>query len=260
LFVLKASLGEMKYCSTKQLHKLYGDAKSPSMDCKIQKDKYGDFYLLIPYVCKRKKIPSCEPTNPVSMDPGIRKFGTTYAPNSNESYILGNRWATKITSDLLAIDKIYSELSKKPKREKRLELTLLVYKLRKKVENRKRELHFKCANFLSKHYDLVMLPKLETGKLCIRVKRQLTTKTVRNLLNAGHCKFFDILKDKCWENGSKFLHCREEYTSLTCPCCGALNKCNETYNCSKCKFVQDRDIVGACNILLKGVREESPCS
>jgi putative transposase len=99
-----------------------------------------------------------------------------------------------------------------------------------------------------------MMPKLETKKLVIKAERKLTTKTVRSLLNAGHSEFYNILKDKCWESGVRFLECREDYTSQTCPDCGSLNKCNETYHCKQCGFQNDRDVVGALNILLKGVQ------
>ena len=74
------------------------------------------------------------------------------------------------------------------------------------------------------------------------------------MLQAGHSKFFDTLKDKCWENGSHFLHVKEDYTSQTCPCCGTLNKCNEFFKCKNCSFSHDRDIIGSLNIMLKAVR------
>ena len=109
------------------------------------------------------------------------------------------------------------------------------------------------ASFIAKRYDLVLMPKLDTKNLSMKSHR-LKTKTVRAMLNAGHSKFLESLKDKCWEYGTKFLLVREEYTSQTCPCCGWLNKCNEVYKCQNCNFHHDRDIVGALNIMLKAVR------
>lgn len=82
----------------------------------------------------------------------------------------------------------------------------------------------------------------------------MRTKTVRALLQARHCEFFEYLKEKSRETGTQFLHVREEYTSQTCPNCGCLNKCNEVYKCKSCKFSEDRDITGAFNIMLKAVR------
>lgn len=92
-------------------------------------------------------------------------------------------------------------------------------------------MHDQTASFIAKRYDLVLMAKLETGRLGRKQSRRLRTKTVREMMNAGHSRFFERLKDKCWEHGSKFMHVREEYTSQTCPCCGKLSKCNEVYKC-----------------------------
>ena len=261
LFIFPTLLKDMKYFGTKQLHKIIPEAK-PMMDCKIQKNAFGEYFLIVPYKCiPQKPKKTCE--KPVAVDPGIRKFATTYAPNQEESFMLGNRWATKITEVCLQLDKLYSSkaktktaVDKQPRRKRAIKMAINIK--RKRITHLKQELHYQCANFISKRYDLIMMPKLEAGKLCMKKNRRLTTKTARSFLNAGHGKFFDILKDKCWQNGSHFLHSREEYTSQTCPNCGCLNKCNETYQCKKCHFKNDRDIVGAFNILLKGVREKKP--
>jgi len=252
LFIYKRLLGEMKYFKTKQLHKLIPYIK-PDMDCKIQRSKFGEYFLIIPYVCKPKPLVT-KPKNPVSVDTGIRKYATTYAPNARESFMIGNRWATRIMDILFLIDKLQSVVSKEKDSNKRKVIKRKIISLRKKIHYLKSEMMFKIADFLVKRYDLIMIPKLDTKRLVIKAERRLTTKTARSLLAAGHSRFFGILKDKCWEHGIIFLHCREEYTSQTCPCCGHLNKCNELYKCKDCGFVHDRDIVGALNIMLKGVR------
>jgi transposase len=257
LFVFKTLLGEMKYCGTKQLHKIIPEGK-PLQDCKVQKTEFGEYYLIVPYVCKQKKPAPKEITNPGSGDPGGRKFLTTYSPVQKESFILGNRAASTIMEELLSLDKMISELSKEKDAKKRCKLQGMIRVKRRRVFNLKVEMRFQVANFISKRYDLFMMPKLEVGKLSEKAGRKLKTKAVRQLLNLGHSKFFDTLKDKCWENGSIFLHVREEYTSQTCPCCGALNKCGELYKCKDCGFQHDRDVVGALNIFLKGVRLTNP--
>lgn len=275
LFIFPTFLKEMKYYSTKQLHKIIQTQEEdiiktskskkkdkvvctkPGMDCKIQKSAYGEYFLIVPYVCVPKKEQNkCE--NPVAIDPGVRKFLTTYAPNSRESFMLGNRWATNVTQECLKLDKLCSMHAKEKNVNQREKLKASIKRKRKRISNLKKELQDQCANFISKRYDTIMMPKLEAGKLCIKANRKLSSKTVRSFLNAGHCQFFDKLKDKCWQNGSKFLHVREEYTSQTCPCCGSLKKCNEVYKCGNCGFKHDRDIVGAFNIFLKAVRDTKP--
>lgn len=238
LFLFKSILGEMRYYGTKQLHKLMPAAK-PSMDCRVQKSAYGEYFLVIPYVVK-PKAQKKEFSNPVSIDPGVRKFVTTYSPVSEESYMIGNRWTSTVMQVLLRLDK-----EKDHKKQRRL---------RKRVFYLKKEMHDQTASFIAKRYDLVLMAKLETGRLGRKQSRRLRTKTVREMMNAGHGRFFERLKDKCWEHGSKFMQVREEYTSQTCPCCGRLNRCNEVYKCKGCGFEQDRDMVGALNILLKAVR------
>lgn len=257
LFIFKTLLGEMRYCGTKQLHKIIAGAK-PSHDCKLQKTAYGEYYLIVPYICKQKKPQPTEIENPGAGDPGGRKFLTTYSPIERESFILGNRASSRIMEELLALDKLISNLSAEGDHKKRQKIRRMIKVKRRRVFNLKTELRFQVANFISKRYDLFMMPKLEVGKMSEKATRKLKSKAVRALLHLGHSEFFNTLKDKCWENGSYFLHVREEYTSQTCPCCGHLNKCNETYKCKKCTFQHDRDVVGALNIFLKGVRLTDP--
>ena len=202
LYIFKTILGEMKYYGTKQLHKLMPQTR-PVMDCKIQKTAYGEYFLIIPYIIKSKEFKKTTYENPVSIDPGVRKFLTTYAPNSQESFLIGNRFTTTIMKVLLELDK---ETNSKKK-----------LRLRKRVFYLKKELHHQTANFIAKKYDLVLMPKLDTGKLSQKQTRRLRTKTVRAMLNAGHSTFFKCIKEKCWEHGSKFLHVKEDYTSQTCP-------------------------------------------
>jgi putative transposase len=252
------TIGEVKYYGTKQLHKMIPDSR-PLMDCKVQKNSFGEYFLIVPYKCHQKRdIPKIS-TNPVAVDPGVRKFLTTYAPNAKESMLMGNRWATNITGLLIKLDNMISLSSNEKNMKIKKSLMYKIKRMRKRVFNMKKEMRDQCANFLSKKYDAVLIPKLDVKSLSIKSNRKLKTKTVRNMMNACHGMMFDALKHKCWENGSKFLHVREEYTSQTCPNCGSLNKCNEVYTCKHCGFKHDRDIVGALNILLKAVRTTNPC-
>ncbi len=253
LFVFPDLLGEVKYCKTKQLHKLMPNDK-PDMDCKLQKDAYGDFYLVFSHKVKGKPAPN-EVHKPMAGDPGVRKFLTTYSP-TGDAYMLGNRWASVVMQEALKIDRMMAQHAKEEKRKTRRWLVERIRCARRRIQNLKAELRFQSANFIIKTYDLVMLPKLDVNKLVIKGSRRLTTKTARALLNACHCSFFDTVRAKCWEHGVHFLHVREEYTSKTCPHCGALNDCDEVYRCQGCGFTHDRDLIGALNIMLKTVRTD----
>lgn len=235
---------EFRYYGTKQLHKLIPSSK-PEHDCKIQKSAFGEYFLIVPYTCYGDHVPKVF-NNPISIDVGIRKNMTTYAPNKGESLMIGDRWSSSLMPLLLKLDNLYKDRKANEKEIKRL---------RKKVFYLKKEFRDQAASYISKNYDLVLISKLDTKEMSQKANRRLKTKTVRQMLNIGHSKLFDSLKDKCWEHGSKFLHVGEEYTSQTCPCCGHRKKSgSETYSCSNCGFQQDRDIIGALNILLKAIK------
>ena len=259
LKILGSKLGEMKYRSVKQLKKLFQKQISPLHDCKIQKTAFGEYFLVVPrrVVCKP---PPQEISNPVAGDPGIRKFLTTYAPNSRESFMMGNRWSTDIMKLLVQLDHLYSEKAKNlwTTKKETVMKERLIRRMRKRVFYLKQELRNQCAHFLAKRYDMVLLPKLDVKGLSGLEKRKLKTKTVRAMLQAGHGAFFQAVKSKCEELGCGFMEVPEAYTSQTCPCCGKLNKCGEVYACKECKYRHDRDMTGALNILLRAVRKENP--
>ena len=257
LYIFKKKLGSMKYHSVKQLKKLM-PGKHPIADCKIQKDKYGDFYLILSIKSKcEEKVKKIN--KPVSCDPGVRKFLVTYSPDAQEgSTMYGVRWASVVFPLALQHDTMQSKASKMGGGKAKRSLLKAMVRVRKKIHNLKREMRFQVANDIVKHHDLVMMPKLDSGKLTIKKTRKLTTKVSRTLLMAGHCEFFDLLKRKCFERGKIFLHVSEHYTSQTCPCCGKLSKCNETFHCRACEFTHDRDVVGALNIFLRSLRTEAP--
>jgi putative transposase len=222
----------------------------PDKDCKIQKDAFGDFYLIVPveYVPKRKPK---EIKDVASIDPGIRKYATVYTQEDVTLY--GHQWATKTVEITMRIEKLISKRSKAVNKQKYV-LNCRLQRLRKRLYNLKKEMRHKIANQIVKSADLVLLPKLSTKDLVVRTKRRLTTKTVKNLLCACHGMFFNHVKFKCHELGKHFLEVTEHYTSKTCPCCGNLSKCGEVFKCRKCLFTHDRDAVGALNILLRAVR------
>ena len=67
------------------------------MDCKLQKNAFGEYYLIVPYTVTCKKTPK-EFKNPAACDPGVKKFLTVYAPNDQEAFMMGNKWATTVTN------------------------------------------------------------------------------------------------------------------------------------------------------------------
>lgn len=259
LVIFANELGEMKYCSTKQLHRIVcGKEKRlknsvqihPTADCRLQKDAFGDYYLNVPITITKREP---KQRGIAAIDPGVRKFVTTYSPDKQESWMFGIKFMETLWPLLYRYDKLCSEISQssgtvKCAKEKETK------RIRKRIHNLKKELMFQTANCLVSNYDTLLVPKLDTLNI-ISSPRGLKNKAVRRAMqNAGHCQLYQHLKAKCEENGVRFIHVTEEYTSQTCHKCGSLRKTSsETKHCYQCGYIGDRDLIAALNILLKAI-------
>lgn len=249
LIILSKSLGNVKYGRCKQLHKLIPNNK-PDHDAKIQKDKFGDYYLLLTHTILIKKYP--EKHNTVaSYDPGVINYQTGYRPDG-KAVIIGRGCDKRIIEICEKIDKLISHIAKKEEDRKQLKRKLK--NLRKRLYNYKNELHHQTNNFICKFSTLIIYPKLDSKNLTIKNNRKLRTKTARSLMNLGHGKALHLLKTKVTERGCQLMIPTEAYTTQTCCKCGHLNKCknDRIYICG-CGYRAERDLNGAQNILLSCV-------
>jgi putative transposase len=250
LFIFEKLLGEMRYFSTKQKNKLL-KGRHPTTDCKIQKDKYGDYYLIMTIAHPIHPPRPCQTI--VSVDPGIRRFATLYSPNTDSAHTTGNNYDDTIMPLLVQLDKL---ISMRCKSARPLQVDKKIRRLRKRVVNLKLEMRNKIANWMAKEFDVILMPKLDVQGLSITKNRRLKTKTVRQMMSMGHGDFFRHLGDKCCEFGSKLLRVSEHFTTKTCVKCGTLNDIgsNKVYTCAHCMFEHDRDLVGSCGIFLRALR------
>jgi transposase len=282
LAVFRDVLGSMRYRCTQQLKKLM-PGRHPDHDPKVQKSAFGEYFLVLSVDRSRKERKPlavdltvderecavslklvCNGTATASIDPGVRKTLTTYSPENREATVFGHRQAADLMALMVQYDKLSSRLqNRKTDAELRDWKKLQALKrermrVRRRVFYLKKEYRDQVANHLAQRYDVLLVPKFETGDLSKRVDRRLKTKVVRQMLSLGHASIFDRLKEQCADYGTTFVQVNEHYTSQTCVRCGTLNKCNETYHCRSCGFTCDRDVVGAAGIYLKAVRVEPP--
>lgn len=251
LWIFKKILGEMKYRSVKQLNKFIKD-KRPSHDPKIQKDKYGDYYLILSYEVAPKKVQKTH-EKVASLDTGVTVYTSVYDPRG-KAYIIGKGVDQRLLDLLEKLDSLFSIYSKTKGTEARKQVRQQIIKLRKYISNLKQELHNQVNNFLTKNFSLILYPKLDTQKLTLRERRTLTTKTVRKMLNLGHCSAFEKAKHKALERGVALLDPSEAYTTKTCSVCGKIQCCgnDRVYRC-ECGYVAERDLHGAQNVLLRSI-------
>lgn len=249
LAIFPRLLGDMHYHNTKQLHKIIQD-KHPSMDCKLQMDKYGDYYLVVP--CKVQVQEKKKTGGVVAIDPGIRKFLTLYSPDNQQAESIAANFMVVLKPLLLQADYLCGRMDKAHGKERDKWKQRLNH-LRKRIHNLKTDLLHQAAAYVTDNYSTVLMPKLDTQQIAAL---STTNKYLaRELNNTRHCGFFDHLQRKCLEKGVTFLHVGEEYTSQTCPHCGALHKSEDEWKtCARCGFSCDRDVSGALCILLKAAR------
>ena len=212
-------------------------------DCTIHFD--GLYY----YVCvpEEREMKSNKESNWMcSMDPGSRKFQTIYSPDNDNYTIIGDRASSILYKELIKLDKLQSNKNSKNR--------LKIIKLRLRIKNLQSELHNKSINFLCENYKNIYIPKLtKENDIISKQNRKINTKTVRNMVVLGHCKFIEKLKTKADLYTNVKIHIiTEEYTSQRCLNCKNLTKTNEEiYVCKSCNFRIDRDVLGSTNILLK---------
>lgn len=136
LIILSRSLGNVKYGRCKQLHKLIPHNK-PEHDAKIQKDEFGDYYLLLTHTVPIKKHPVLHKTV-ASYDPGIINYQTGYRPDG-EAVIIGKKCDKKIAEMCEGIDSMISQLVNRQGDKKQIKREMTY--TRKKLFNYKNELH-----------------------------------------------------------------------------------------------------------------------
>ena len=182
-----------------------------------------------------------------ALDPGTRKFQTIYSPDNEDYIMIGSGASKKLYELLLCLDKLISSRSKKGN-------DLKIKKLRIRIDNLQKELHYKTINFLCNNYKNIYISKLtKDNDIIDKENRKINTKTVRNMVVLGHCKFVErlITKAEQFTNVNVYV-ISEEYTSQKCLKCKKNTKTgNELYTCKSCSFTIDRDVLGSTNILLK---------
>ena len=230
-----------------------GDVLEPKHDCFIHRDRYNRYYLITPYKEKVKKTPK---KGIVSIDPGLRKFLSTFSPDGEFGF-LGENCRERLWGLLEKIDHYDRELNKEglnPKHKRTLRRRkTAVYR---KMSDLKKELHDKTIAYLTDRYKTILLGKLNVSHLTGRKRRSLRTKETRSLLTLAHCEFRTKLAHKCREKSVILGVVNESWTSKTCTGCGLINRHlggSEVFNCRKCPTKIDRDLNGARNILIKHI-------
>lgn len=197
------------------------------------------FILKIPY--EKSIIKVLKRNNVCALDPGMRTFQTVYTPQGNCYEICTERTSHQIKT---LINKVHNPKGEKTKKYKE--------RLREKICNKIKDLHWKTCNFLCKSFDIILIGNMSTKSIISKTKN--LAKTTKNYCTAlSHYLFKQRLQSKSQEYENIFKEVDESYTSKTCGGCGSINEnlgSKKIFSCS-CSFKCDRDVNGARNILIK---------
>ena len=216
------------------------------------------------FICYAIDAPKLEPIESdlvVALDPGVRTFLTGF--DGSNFVEIGKNDIGRIYRLARHLDKLMSRIGvSKGKQFKRLRYCLRksAAKIRIKIKNLVHELHKKAAKYLTDKYKLIFLPTFETQQMVKKGKRRLATKTARAMVTLSHYRFKQMLKHQAAKHGGVVVDVTEEYTSKTCSKCGHVHSKlggSKIFKCPECGHTLDRDKNGACNILLKALRDTS---
>jgi putative transposase len=215
-------------------------------DCKIHYNG-KDYFFCSPYKLE-KKLDDKNKNWFCSLDPGIRKFQVIYNADEDEYMKIGDRASIKIYKLLRYLDYLSKNAKKNHSK---------MVKLRIKIQDLQKELHYKLAKYLCDNFNNIYIPKLTKNNDIIKLKknkkhRTLNKSNVRKMTLLGHCKFIERLKTKALEYDNVNVRIiTEEYTSQTCINCNVRTKTSkEIFKCKNCNLEIDRDVLGSTNILL----------
>ena len=202
--------------------------------------KCDGYYLVLSL--EDKTVPQVKPDiNPnsiVGIDVGLKEFLTT----SEGETIDIPQYYRKAQKRLKVIQKRVSR--RKKGSNNRLKAIKQLGKQHKKVADKRKDFHFKTANYLLSKYDVVAHEKLN-------VKGLAKTRLALSVLDAGWSSFLAILTSKALNAGLLAVPVSAQNTSQNCSDCGKKvpKKLHvRWHDCPHCGCSLDRDHNAAINI------------
>lgn len=243
LVILPESIGHIRYFEKPPIDKV------PEAECRVQRDAFGDFWLLVP-VKKAVKPPSPGVADDVvAIDPGIRTPFSCYSPSGHSS-LEGIPMKEAIAGIQRRVARTDQRIAAATDKDLRVKLRLYRRRLFKKYQNIRDDAHWKTIQQMTEKYGTVLLPHLETSRL----SGGLRAKSNREMFGISHYLFGQRMQQKCEEKSVTYVEANESYTSKTCGRCGfqhASLGSSERFSCPACGLRCHRDLHAARNIFLR---------
>jgi putative transposase len=209
--------------------------------------KADKWYASIALQCDAS-IPSPTPHgHPIGVDIGLEKFLAT----SDGVLVKPPLFFKQLQSQLKLLQR---RLSRKQKRSKNYEKQRLeVARFYHKIDNTRKDFHFKQAHALCDGGDMVFMEDLDYR---ISAKGMFG----KQMLDAAFGQFRTIVKYVCWKRGKFFSEVDARGTSQLCPECGGEVKKDlsvRVHDCPHCGYKTDRDVAAGQNIRNRGIESIS---
>jgi putative transposase len=238
--------------------------------------QFGNWYFSAPVYKSSppQRIPARESV--VAIDPGVRKFATTYSPEGTVEILGGNtqqvmlrhlqrkdRRATRMRAGYEAFECAKKAANQQPGRrrvKKRLRRQnrrrcKVYHKSERKIQNVVKNFHYRVAHRLCRQYQTIILPNFSSHACSRRDGRKIGKQTVRIMQALSFYQFKGRLKETMSQyEDTSLITGSEAYTSKQCGGCGYVNDKlggSEHFHCRRCAAKADRDIHAARNILLR---------
>lgn len=142
-------------------------------------------------------------------------------------------------------------LSRKQKRSHNYEKQRIkVARLHHKIDNTRKDFHFKQAHALCDAGDMVFMEDLDYR---ISAKGMFG----KHMLDGAFGQFRTIVKYVCWKRGKFFGEVDARGTSQECPNCGGTVKKDlsvRVHSCGHCNYTTDRDVASGQVIRNRGIK------
>jgi putative transposase len=182
--------------------------------------------------------------HPVGVDIGLEKFLAT----SDGVLVKPPKFFKSLQSELKLLQR---RLSRKQRRSKNYEKARIkVARLHHKIDNTRKDFHYKQAHSLCDAGDMVFMEDLD-------YRTSAKGMFGKHMLDAAFGQFRTIVKYVSWKRGKFFGEVDARGTSQECPECGGEVKKDLSvrfHNCPHCGYKTDRDIASGQVIRGRGIK------
>jgi len=208
----------------------------------VKRDPLGDLYLFFVTDTVESKE-SARTGKIVGFDFGLK----TYLTASDGADIVSPLFFRERLNDIRRASRNLSRKQRVSKNRQKARMELA--RLHRKLQNQRKNFHFKLANHLTDRYDVMMFETLN-----LKAMQRMWGRKINDL---GFASFISILKYVASAKGKSLVFIgRFEPSSKTCSKCGYINHALElsmrSWLCPECNAQHDRDRNASYNILRVG--------